>query len=144
MILVGLDPRQTYDVLSALRGPDQQGRMTGDAVLMQQERDVLLMRQGLLDRIKGMITGRLRAIVFPEYEDRKDGTGVPYDTFPGCYTAKPMVQEELDRLRAIMNDHRDLRGRNWHFFSHLHSAVQATVDHPVWGGFGREVKRLIL
>src|SRR3990172_13255170 len=102
--------RQKYDILSALRGPDDDANYT----------------------LKELVTARIRSIVFARTKDES------VFRIDSLYTDTPLSEIEL---------HGFVVGRSVtvsHFVYHLVQAVEATVDHPVWGGLGRRlIGRLI-
>ena len=140
---IGKDNRYpAFLILTALRGPD----ITPDTPNFGE--------------IKQHITGRLRSIVYPRTYPYPNGLAA-YTFIHGDALSRPMNQRDFDNLGyvfqevteahkkvctaddgAVINLEGDER-RIWtglsHFFSHLLSAVQATREHDIWGGFADKV-----
>jgi len=103
--------RQKYDILSALRGPDDDADY----------------------ELKELVTARIRSIVFAKTKD---------ESVFGIYNDTPLAGTELDALTPNKRSSGDVYPP--HFVSHLWEAVNATVDHPVWGGLGRRLLRRLI
>lgn len=120
-----------YDVETALRGPDV--APPGCFNTMGFEED--------FDTLKGEVTCRIRALYFTGNFHR----GLRQDV-----TLTKIGVERVERALAHLNDLKTRgpyayalwRGEQ-HFLDHLHRAVKATVDHPVWGGLGEELRKTI-
>lgn len=120
-----------YDVETALRGPDV--APSGCFSKMGFEDD--------FDTLKQEVTCRIRALYF---------TG---NFHHGLWNDVPLKQSVVDRVERALVHLNDLKTRGpyayalWrgeqHFLDHLHRAVKATVDHPVWGGLGEELRKTI-
>ena len=86
-----------------------------------------------LQNVKVMITGRIRAILFPRL-GLISGAGI----WTGARMKEDefvMVEESVNQLRE-KREHSDLE----HWFSHLRRAIEASRGHRIWNGF---VDRLI-
>jgi hypothetical protein len=109
-----LSEAQKYDLMSALRGPDD---FQFNAALV----------------FKVQVTARLRSIAFgPE-------TGGAYWPRP-AWVDYPLRKYELDQLKAAR---KEIPSEHWgsfmHYNDHLVGAVSVTRDHPIWGGMGKEL-----
>lgn len=103
-------PIRAYDVLSAQRGPDHEpkgGSMTTTS--------------------KSQIVARIRAITWELGPDETtwklgpDGTAAPGI---GLYNPVPLLPYEALTLEP----------QPLHYYTHLISAIRATIGHPLWSG----------
>lgn len=119
---LSLSPARLFDAVAAIRGPDLVLPMP-----MPPKSNALR-----LERIKYIVTGRIRTIVFR-------------DTGPAVFTLFPITEDEITEIRSIVLQILKMArttetsiGVN-HFLRHLEEAVMSTADHPIWAGLPSRV-----
>lgn len=106
-----LDTRAKYDLYTGLRGPDIRPQVVPSP-------------PSPAGSVKGVITGRLRAIVFPLDVRAIDSRGI--------IVTDKLSHDELVR-NAVYFESLTIENEG-HYINHLNNAVRATYDHPIWGG----------
>lgn len=101
-----LSTRSQYHVLTALRGPDIK-RETAEG-----------------KKIKGGITGRLRAIALSTAASVR-----------GEVTTRPMNDQDLINVQEAILRWKTRRGPR-HFIAHLRDAIAVTRTNKIWEGHG--------
>ena len=71
------------------------------------------------------LTARIRAIVFRPWECL------------GAFNVDPLAIGELDSIQA------SLTTVSFHYRNHMYKAVESTVKHRIWGGYGRKLLKVL-
>ncbi len=113
--LMLMAPREQYNVLSAVRGPDSHNDYNQF-------------------RLKKYLVERIRSIAFS-----------PSIEFPGNYDNTPLDRDGLkavkQHLTALQFGGKPVGAE--HYLEHLRLAMMATWRHKVWGGHGYELMQAV-
>lgn len=108
-----------YNIITATRGCD----VSATAVL-----------RTAVSTVKEHITGRLRAIAC--------GTGRPSLALSPIWTTSCLQETEMQTLAISLRQISSNRAYD-HWLQHLHDAVMACQDEPIWGGQGKALIELL-
>ena len=130
-----LSVNERYLVMSALRGPDH-------AVWGNWGRTYRGCQVEKIGNIKGIVTTRLRGIVFPHSKSYQNGNPRSID---GDLSYRTVGDYDITLLRDTCNHisshypERNVR----HYINHTIRALAVTQNHPVWNGKAKEMVTIL-